>query len=84
MKPQTILKSSSVSAMRQRVAFDDSSLDVYRSADSFPEFAESDLLATAIAVPDSPPALVMPTGNAQQVAGTDFENAVLGSNIFVI
>lgn len=77
MKPQTILKSSAVSTMRQRVASADSALDVYRSAASFPEIGESDLLATPIFVPDAVPALVMPTGNAQQIASTDFENAVL-------
>jgi len=77
MKPQAILKSSAVLTMRQRVPSDDSALDVYRGAAFFPDVAQSDLLATPIVVPDTIPALVMPTGNAQEIAATDFENAVL-------
>jgi hypothetical protein len=77
MKAQRILRASTVVVLKQRAASDHDSLELYASAASFPGIVDADLLNTAVAIPDSPPTLVMSSGNIQDVAATDCENAIL-------
>ena len=76
MTPQRILRESRIIALRERVKVDPAALDVYASQPSFSGINESDLLNTAITVPETAPTLAVPSGAAQEIAATDSENAI--------